>query len=251
MMQRWELPAFGRIHTPELLCARSAQLFDWITEGKLRVGERVAYGDGAFTLLRLEESLRDIGKIPLEREPVTQADYKDPSPMLRNAKIGSYDRNDGGPRVSSFTESLEDLGSEMAILHGHHVGDVLHHEGAWPEKPHDADEFLVEAVARVVEIARPDLAEPLAGRSTVDNVDLEGDKLVEARHARLRILQEAGNVALKESNFIEIGGMREARLSIRFNSADDIPACKPYSLAKASRTAEEGHRSESHDCQLG
>ena len=37
MMQRWELPAFGRIHTPELLRARSAQLFDWITEGKLRV----------------------------------------------------------------------------------------------------------------------------------------------------------------------------------------------------------------------
>ena len=28
---------FDHIHTPELLRARSAQLFDWITEGKLRV----------------------------------------------------------------------------------------------------------------------------------------------------------------------------------------------------------------------
>ena len=30
---------FDHIHTPELLCARSAQLFDWITEGKLRVSD--------------------------------------------------------------------------------------------------------------------------------------------------------------------------------------------------------------------
>ena len=28
---------FDHIHTPELLRARSAQLFDWITEGKLRI----------------------------------------------------------------------------------------------------------------------------------------------------------------------------------------------------------------------
>jgi NADPH2:quinone reductase len=28
---------FDHIHTPELLRARSARLFDWITEGKLRV----------------------------------------------------------------------------------------------------------------------------------------------------------------------------------------------------------------------
>ena len=191
-----------------------------------KIGQRLAYGDGAFSFLPLDERLRDLGKIPLEWKPVTQAEYKDPSTMLRNAKIRSHDRNDGGSRVSGFAEGVEDLGSEMAILHGHHVGDVLHHERARPEKPDDADEFLVEAVARIVQIARSDLAEPLARRPAIDNVDLLGDELVEAGHARLRILQEAGDVALEQRNIIKIGGMRQARLGIRFNGADDLPAAR-------------------------
>jgi hypothetical protein len=76
----------------------------------------------------------------------------------------------------------------VAILHGHHVGDVLHHQCARLEKSDHVDEFLIKQVARVAEVARTDLAEPLARRSTVDEVDLLGHEFIKRRHARLRIL---------------------------------------------------------------
>jgi NADPH:quinone reductase len=57
---------FDHIHTPELLRARSAQLFDWITEGKLRVriGGEYPLADAARAHADME-SRKTIGKLLL------------------------------------------------------------------------------------------------------------------------------------------------------------------------------------------
>ena len=57
---------FDHIHTPELLRARSAQLFDWITEGKLRVriGGEYALADAARAHADME-SRKTMGKLLL------------------------------------------------------------------------------------------------------------------------------------------------------------------------------------------
>ena len=57
---------FDHIHTPELLRARSAQLFDWITEGKLRVriGGEYPLADAARTHADME-SRKTTGKLLL------------------------------------------------------------------------------------------------------------------------------------------------------------------------------------------
>jgi hypothetical protein len=85
----------------------------------------------------------------------------------------------------------------MAILHGHHVWDVLHYKCARLQEPDNADKLLVEAVARIVQIPRPDLAEPLARRPPIDHVDFAGDELVKTWYARLCILQEASDITFE------------------------------------------------------
>ncbi|MDB5468304.1 MAG: NADPH2:quinone reductase [Phenylobacterium sp.] len=57
---------FDHIHTPELLRARSAQLFDWITEGKLkvRIGGEYALADAARAHADIE-SRKTTGKLLL------------------------------------------------------------------------------------------------------------------------------------------------------------------------------------------
>jgi NADPH:quinone reductase len=57
---------FDHIHTPELLRARSAQLFDWITEGKLkvRIGGEYALADAARAHADME-SRKTTGKLLL------------------------------------------------------------------------------------------------------------------------------------------------------------------------------------------
>ena len=57
---------FDHIHTPELLRARSAQLFDWIAEGKLkvRIGGEYRLADAAKAHADME-SRRTTGKLLL------------------------------------------------------------------------------------------------------------------------------------------------------------------------------------------
>jgi NADPH:quinone reductase len=57
---------FDHIHTPELLCAHSAQLFDWIAEGKLkvRIGGEYRLADAAKAHADME-SRRTTGKLLL------------------------------------------------------------------------------------------------------------------------------------------------------------------------------------------
>ena len=105
--------------------------------------------------------------------------------MLGNSKVRGQGHRNTNPRVSCPAEGVQDLGSEMAILHGQHIGHVLHHERFGPKDPYDADEFFVEEVAGVIQITWPDLTEPLARRPALNDVDFSGDELLQIGHPRL------------------------------------------------------------------
>lgn len=117
-------------------------------------------------------------------------------------------RSDGGddrcPRVPGFPERVDNFRFEMAILHGHHVGNILHYEGARPQNPHDTHELLVKAVSRIVHVAGADLAETLARGAAVDHIDLPPSQFGQIWHAGLLIAQKAGNVALEERDLTEV-----------------------------------------------
>ena len=91
----------------------------------------------------------------------------------------------------------------MAFLHGHHVGNVLHYKSARLQEPDNTDKLLVEAVAGIVQIARPDLAEALTGRSSIDYVYSVSNELIEGRYTRLSAAALAAGLDINREHPLE------------------------------------------------
>src|SRR3546814_10957621 len=109
----------------------------------------------------------------------------------------------------------------MAVLHRDHVRHVLHHERARLHRPAYADKFLIECIARVREVAGADLAEALAGRAAINDVD----RLV--RNGPASPLKDASNIPLVTLNLWDVCCVRPAGLRLGLTRRHYLPAGPP------------------------
>src|SRR5665213_2126811 len=105
----------------------------------------------------------------------------------------------------------------MAVLHGHHVWDVLHNECTGLQHSADSRKFFVEEVAGVAWVARPDLAESLAWRAAIDDVDVIALRAGRVQAGLVAVCQKAGDIAPVEIYLGKVRGVGAARLRVRLN----------------------------------
>jgi hypothetical protein len=70
---------------------------------------------------------------------------------------------------------------------------------------YDAHEFPIEAVSRIFGIARTYLAEPLARRTAIDEVNATGCEILLAGNAWLFVPEKPPDVAREQRYFREVG----------------------------------------------
>ena len=87
----------------------------------------------------------------------------------------------------------------------------------------DADKFLVEGIARVREVTRADLAEALAGRAAVNNVDRFARERFDAGRVLSRSLQD---LLLVQQHLREVHPPRGSCQACRSDSTADT-TCQP------------------------
>jgi hypothetical protein len=96
------------------------------------------------------------------------------------------------------------------------------------------------------EIAGADLAEALARRAAVNDVD----RLARERRAAAAPLEEASDISLVRLHLRKVSRVCPAGLRVRLHRRHDLPAGQPRPLAESTRAAKERDRSNRHETEL-
>ena len=126
----------------------------------------------------------------------------------------------------------------MAVPHGDHVRDVFHHEHLGFERFEHPREFEVEEVPGVLQISRPYLAEPLAGRAPEHQVDFAIDKLPLGGHTRMLVDEEAGHVSSKHGYLREIDPVGTRGVLVHLYRARQLEPREADALTESSSATE-------------
>src|SRR6185437_4169932 len=103
----------------------------------------------------------------------------------------------------------------------------------------NSDKLSVKQISRVLQITRPDLAEPLTRRSAVDEINPGRLEIGGRRNTPVRRLQEFDDVPAKQRNVREVGGVGFAGMGIGLYGAQDLVAGEPNPLTEPAGAAEE------------
>src|SRR5260370_8567925 len=110
--------------------------------------------------------------------------------MLRDPEVRCGQRGQDRVVITGALKRGENEVAEMAVVHGKHVRDVLHHENLRLERFQHSRKFEVKEISGVLQISGPYLAESLAGRAPEHQVHLTIDKLPLGGNAWMRVNQE-------------------------------------------------------------
>jgi len=124
-----------------------------------------------------------IGAQPDEEKSVSE---------LRHSEVGRAEHvGDGG--VPQLRKAPNNLVSNLSAIKRCHPADILNYERRWRQLANDIEHREIQAVTRVVEVPRTRQGEPLARRSSNNDIWLQSPEMA----SKIRANRLCGEIRIK------------------------------------------------------